>query len=137
MDSQFTVMETFIFRNSVRRADITLTVPENIVKEEIEKGIHPDSKKHMSPLLNHCIPADDATAKLLKGVEGARLDAPAEVEDDKEEEIEKLRKEFDKIGKGYHPAWRAARLRKELLKAQKEQPEKPLVEEKQKVEKVK
>jgi len=137
MDAKFTVVETFPFKGVARRAGVTLEVPDSIVKAEIAKGTHPESKKPMSGLLNHCIPADDNALKLVKGVEGVKLDVPAEEEQDKEEEIEALRTEFDKIGKAYHPAWRAARLRKELLKAQKEQPEKPLVGEKQKTEKVK
>ena len=136
MDAKFKVMNGFIFKGSLRREGIILELSDVIVKQEIKKGNHPDSKKPMSGLLNHCVPADDFTRELVQDVKGIKLD---EVPDEQstEEEIEKLRKEFDKIGKAYHPAWRVARLKKELLKAQKEQPEKPLVEGKQKSEKVK
>lgn len=138
MDAKFKVLTTFAFKGGVRRSDVILEVSEIVVKEEIAKGVHPETKRHMSGLLNHCVPDDDFTRNLLKGVQGIKLDVTEEEGDtDKEEEIKKLRAEFDKIGKSYHPTWRAARLRKELLKAQKEQPEKPLVEEKQKTEKVK
>lgn len=103
-----------IFRCGENDGEATMVVSADVLKEEKEKGKHPVTKKWMSPLFNHCSPADDESAKIFE----AELEAKAEVDD--EEEVERLRGEFDKIGRAYDKRWQLKRLNVELLKAQKE-----------------
>lgn len=130
--ADFLVNEDFQYGGSRKRRGTILEVNPAVVAAEMEKGMHPDTKKPMSSLLNHCSPMNDLAKKLTEKMEGIRPfneDAGSTEEEDaaileasKLAEIEKLRKEFDAIGKPYHPAWQGKRLKMELEKAKREAP---------------
>ena len=121
---QFQVTETFQFRGEVRRAGAILEITEADVKAEVAKGKGEGRKKdrYISGLLNHCVPADDATAALVSKLTGKKAEVAKEEEAETapEDEIEEIRKEFDEIGAAYDPRWKIARLKTELLKSKKE-----------------
>jgi hypothetical protein len=130
MALEFIVNENFQLGNaSGKKAGLILEVSESIVDEEMKKGYHADSKKPISGLLNHCSPYNDAAKKKLKDFnikpyaepdENAEEEEKKDNEVKKKEEIERLRKEFDKLGAAYDPNWQGKRLAKELEKAKRE-----------------
>lgn len=95
--------------------DAVLTVPLDDLKKEKAKGKNKETGNWLSPLLNHCEPADNEAAKVF-GVDQVER----EEEKDDTKEIEQVQAEFDKIGKAYDKRWKLPRLKNELLKAQKE-----------------
>ncbi len=130
MALEFYVNENFQLGNaSAKKAGLILEVSEAIVDEEMKKGYHGESKRPISPLLNHCSPYNDAAKDKLKNFNVTPYtepDANAEEEEKKaneaakKAEIEKLRREFDKIGAAYDPNWQGKRLTRELEKAKRE-----------------
>jgi vacuolar-type H+-ATPase subunit I/STV1 len=133
MALEFIVNENFQLGNaSAKKAGLILEVSESIVDEEMKKGYHADSKKPISGLLNHCSPYNDAAKNKLKSFnvkpyvepdENAEEEEKKANEVKKKEEIETLRKEFDKLGAAYDPNWQGKRLAKELEKAKREKGE--------------
>jgi len=115
----FFVKRPCLYKRKLRAEGSTLIVTEDMVKEEIALGTHPETNKPMSGLLNHCIPFNTAAKALVSGVPGVRTEME-EPKIDEKAEIEKLRKEFDALGKAYFRGWSYARLKKELIKVKKE-----------------
>lgn len=115
----FFVRRPCLFKGKYRTEGSTLIVDEDIIKQEISLGTHPETKRPMSGLLNHCIPFNDAAKALVNGVPGVRTEIE-EPKIDEKAEVEKLRKEFDALGKAYFRGWSYARLKKELIKVKKE-----------------
>ena len=129
----FIVDDTF-YRDQVYRAGSSITMSEQQVQEEIDLGFHPnppskgdkpktDPKKegrYLSPILTHCSPADDATAKFISRATGKEVAVP-EGEDHEQDEAElaSMRAEFDKMGAAYDKRWGLQKTRNELLKAKK------------------
>lgn len=112
------VVENFQWNGKIYRAgekpeDRSISVSKSLLLAEMEKGKHQGTGKYLSPVLNHCVPGDEEAAELLGGT------APEEEKDDTEE-IERIRAEFDAIGKAYDRRWQLKRLQTELVKAQKE-----------------
>jgi uncharacterized damage-inducible protein DinB len=130
MALEFYVNENFQLGNaSAKKAGLILEVSETIVDEEMKKGYHAESKRPISSLLNHCSPYNEAAKNMLKNFKVTPYTEPdvnAEEEEKKaneatkKEEIERLRKEFDKLGAAYDPNWQGKRLAKELEKAKRE-----------------
>ena len=128
--------ENFQFRG-IYRAGTTITVPESILLEEIKKG-KCESKRNgyfpwMSGLLEHCIPANEETARFIEKHSGERVTPAVEDHDeiDDSDEIRDIRAEFDSLGKAYDKRWQLKRLRNEILGARisaGEQKENPKVE---------
>lgn len=118
--SEFIVNKNFQFGGMIRRESTILIVSDADLAKEIAKGRHPDSNKPLSGLLNHCSPADDATAKLCRGICVSKEVPAAPTDEEKAEELESIRAEFDKMGKAWHPGWTLGRIKKELIKAKKE-----------------
>jgi hypothetical protein len=112
------VNENFQFRGFVHRTDKELEVGDSILKAEVKKGTNKVTGKPVSGLVNHCSPADSHTAKIMGVSFGEEEEAPDALT--KEEQIDKLRSEFDEIGKAYDPRWGLAKLTSELVKAKKE-----------------
>jgi hypothetical protein len=107
--------------------DATLTVSDEELERERKRGRHPRTKRWLSPLLNHCQPADNATAQIMGEPSVSReADSEGETggeglgEHEDESKLEDLRAEFDKIGKAFDRRWGLGRLRRELTKAKKE-----------------
>ena len=94
--------------------DATLSVSAGELRDAVDLGKHPVSGKWLSPLLNHCVPADRDAEEFF----GEK--AKKEEKKDDSEEIETLRAEFDQIGKSYDKRWQLPRLQNELAKAKKE-----------------
>lgn len=113
--AKLTVNQSFPFQGVVRRTDTILELGDSILKKELEKGYHPEKKdRFISPLLNHCSPADAHTAKLMK------VDFEEDVIDTEDgDEIPGLQAEFDAIGKAYDKRWGVKKLKDELIKAKK------------------
>ena len=114
------VVRNFQYRGMFIRAgeepeDATITVKAEELREEADRGRHPKTKRWLSPLLNHCQPADEEAARIM-GAEPVKIAA----EPDDENEIEDVRAEFDALGKAYDRRWGLDRLRIELKKARKE-----------------
>jgi hypothetical protein len=128
--ASFNVNENFQFGGGVQRAGLILDVGDSMVITECEKGLH-KSGKPLSGLLNHCSPADEATAKLvakyLKGAKAGKEEKAelsdkekAEIAAKEEEEIVSIQKEMDELGKAYDKRWGIKRFRDEVIKARKE-----------------
>lgn len=115
----FTVNRTFQYEGAVRRELTELTITKEMLDAEIAKGKHPDNGKLLSGLLNHSSPADEATAALVKDLCVKETEAGFS-DEDKAERMEKIKGDFDALGKAYHPGWTLGRLEKELAKAKKE-----------------
>jgi hypothetical protein len=121
------VNTSFLFRGSVRKAGTVLVVSETDLKEEKALGTHPEKKgRYISGLLNHCSPADDATAKFLgvdeivEAEEGAKKNAVASKENtEKSDPRSKSWAEMDQMGAAYDKRWDDNKLAQELLKAKK------------------
>lgn len=117
--------ENFQFRG-LHRAGVTLTVPAALLLSEIEKGRHLEEKKGrhpwMSGLLEHCTPANQATADFIEEKSGAKIDPidAAHDESDDSDEIREIRAEFDAMGKAYDKRWKVETLRNRLVEAKKE-----------------
>lgn len=122
--AKFIVDENFQFGGSLRRAGASLEVDDFATLAEQAKGENEETGKPISGLINHCSPADSYTEDLLAGrIKPKRDAATAEKEklkNAKEKEIERLRGEFDKLGKAYNPKWAIDKLQKELKAAKKE-----------------
>lgn len=117
---KFIVKYPFQFGGLVRREESILTIDKSDLEVEMAMGRHPDNGKPISGLLNHCEPADDATAEFV-GDFYVQKDKPAPPTwEEKEAELAAIRKEFDDIGAAYHPGWTTGRLKKELIRAKKE-----------------
>lgn len=119
--AKFIVNRAFQFGGAVRRENSILEISDAEVKTEIARGDHPDFPgRPLSGLLNHCYPADDATAELVKDIIPTKEIEEAPTDEEKQAELLALRGEFDALGKAYHPGWTLGRLKKELVKAKKE-----------------
>lgn len=122
--AKFIVDENFQFGGSLRRAQASLEVDDFATLAEQAKGENDETGKPISGLLNHCTPADEHTEGLLAGTIKPKRDAAAAQKENlanaKEKEIERLRGEFDKLGKAYNPRWAIDKLGKELKAAKKE-----------------
>lgn len=128
--ANFNVNNNFQFGGGVQRAGLILEVGDSMVITEAEKGLH-ESGKPLSGLLNHCTPADDATARLVaKYLKGAKVEKEEKVElSDEEkaeiaikekEEIAAIHKEMDELGKAYDKRWKLKRLTQAVIQARKE-----------------
>lgn len=139
--AKFRVDTNFQFGGAIRVAESFLIVDDAAVITEIKKGIHEVTKKPISGLLNHCSPANEKTARLLKkgkiekeivedpkdediedeesedDVGEEQIDLPTDIEDN---EIERLYAIFEAKGFAYDKRWKVARLKDELKKKQKE-----------------
>lgn len=122
------VIENFQ-HNGPMRDGMTLDVSKDTMLEELSLGTHPVTNKWMSGLLNHCIPANDATSQFIlknlpKGVNpediGVEPAVELESEQDDTEEFNELWGQFEDIGKAYDKRWGLDRLREELKKAKHE-----------------
>lgn len=112
---KFIVENTFQFNGLVRRAGSTLEIDKAMLAAEIEQGVHM-SGRPMSGLLNHCIPGDDATAELCKGI-NMPVPVVEMTEEEKQEKIDAFRAEMDAIGAAYDRRWGLARMEREAQKA--------------------
>lgn len=113
------IVESFQYNGKVYRCgetatDATLSVSLGELKEEAKRGRHEKTGNWLSPILNHCMPGDKDSEEIFG------YEVEKKVEKDDTEEIEKLRAEFDDIGKAYDKRWQLKRLQNELLKAKKE-----------------
>ena len=130
--SSFFVNDNFQFKGGIQRAGITLDVSDSMVITEAEKGVHKETKKPVSGLLNHCTPADEATEKLvakyLKGAKVEKKETKTELSDEEKaeiaakekEEIAAIHKEMDELGKAYDKRWKLKRLTDAVIQARKE-----------------
>ena len=124
---KFFVNEAFQFKGQVIREGTILTVTESDVKREADRGYHEQKaakniERHLSGLITHCAPADDATAKQLSKALGKEVQGPEEEVDAEEETanaVEAIQAEFDKIGAAYDKRWNLSKLENELRKAKK------------------
>ena len=117
---KFIVNKGFQFAGYVRREGATLEISKADLTVEMQRGVHPTSKKMLSGLLNHCSPADEETMGFLAG--GGIKAALAE-EDDPEtaqREIDVLRAEMDRLGIACDKRWGLDKIKIELKKAKKE-----------------
>lgn len=112
--SEFYVKESFQFGAGIRRAGTTIEVSDIYVEAEKAKGRHKNGK-WLSPLLNHCLPDDDATAVLL-GEEKKPEDV---AEDEAVERISQIKKELESMGATFDNRWNLKRFEAELVKAKK------------------
>jgi len=132
----FFIRENFQHKGRVYRTnemgDATLEVSNAHLAEELKLGTHPTSKKPLSGLLNHCVPADDATRALVdpEFAKEYNKKSKAEIEAEKQEAAtdkkaaemdakEAIYAEFDEMGKAYNRSWGLKRLKDELIKAKK------------------
>lgn len=97
----------------------TLAISASDLKKEIAKGKHPKTGNWLSPVLNHCTPADNETRKIVFP-DAEEIDE--EIAEDPTNELEQIKAEFDRLGKAYDNRWGIDRFRNELKKARKESP---------------
>jgi len=116
--------ENFQFRG-MHREGVTLTVPEDILRSEIEKGRHPNKVRGrhawISGLVEHCTPANQETSDFIESLTEEKL-KPVETSDDEKDDsddIRGIRAEFDLMGKAFDKRWQLKRLRTELIKAKR------------------
>jgi len=117
---KFIVDKGFLFKGIVRREGQTLEVSEDLLLSEMELGKHPDNGRPESGLLNHCYPADDATAELVQGMIPEKEKVVKLSPEQIEEAINEIKAKMDDMGRSYRPGWKLDRFQKELIKAQKE-----------------
>jgi hypothetical protein len=118
--AQFIATKSFEFKGAVRREGALLTMDNEDVKKEIALGRHTDTDRPVSGILNHCIPADDATNELCKEFISVQEKEEEPTEEDIAARVKEIQDELDKIGVAFHRGWKLPRLEKELKKAKKE-----------------
>lgn len=121
--AKFNVDENFQFGGGLRVSGTELEISDIQALAEKKKGKHEENKeKWLSGLMNHCTPADTYTEDLLAGKvkpQKEMSNEKAQLADEKEAEIKRLRAEFDSLGKAYNPNWAMDKLQKELKVAKK------------------
>ena len=121
---KFIADETFQFRG-LHRTGVTLTVTEEMVRAEIDKGKHKrksgSRRRWLSGLLEHCSPANQETANFVDKFTGDKTEPIEKKDNEKDDSIEirEIRAELDTLGIAYHPRLGVVKLRLELIKAKK------------------
>ena len=134
--AKFNVDENFQFGGGLRISGTILEISDVQALDEKKKGKHDENSKWLSGLMNHCTPTDTHTEDLLAGKVKPQKevsDEKAQLVDEKEREVKRLRAEFDSLGVAYNPKWAMDKLQKELKVAKRvagEQKESPVKTEK-------
>lgn len=118
----FIAVVDFQFNGQVFRPGKPLEVPEELLMQELAKGVHSKTGKYVSGLLNHSIPADEKTSKILANYSGPKPEVKVvkqtgptkEDEQKKEARLKEIRKEFAELGLAFDNRWGLQRLESEL-----------------------
>lgn len=122
-DGRFISRNNFQFGGIVRREDSVLTISEHELQIEIDKGVHPITKRPMSSLLNHCEPADEATAEMIKSVKVSapvKKKAVAVISDEDKAKITEIQAEMFELGLAFDRRWGLEKIQQEFSKLKKE-----------------
>lgn len=120
----FVSLNAFIHRGERIKEGIVLDVRDEDLIHEISLGKTANGR-YVSGLLNHCDPANDATADRIFALESENLPKPKEdvkapTDNEVKAEIESIRIELGKLGKTFHHKWGLPKLKEELAKAKQE-----------------